>query len=150
PKSQRRLESAWEQSRMELARLKQRTANQIAQAEANLRTSQRALELTETKLKELKQQLQNSKIKAPQEGLVVYASSSFGDRGQMLIEEGAQIRQRQEIIKLPDVSQMIVEIRVHESHVLQVHPGLEAYVTVDSLPDRQFKAKVTKVAVLPN
>jgi len=150
PKSQRRLESAWEQSQLELDRLRQRTSNQIAQAEANLRTSQRALELTHDKLKELKQQLENAKIKAPQEGLVVYASSSFGDRGQMLIEEGAQVRQRQEIIKLPDVSQMIVEIRVHESHVLQIRPGLDAYVTVDSIPDRRFKAKVTKVAVLPN
>ena len=150
PKSQRRLESALEQSGLELDRLRQRTSNQLAQAEANLRTSQRALELTHEKLKELKQQLENSKIKAPQDGLVVYASSSYGDRGQMLIEEGAQIRQRQEIIKLPDVSQMVVEIRVHESHVLQIHPGLDAYVTVDSIPDRRFKAKVTKVAVLPN
>ncbi len=150
PKSRRRLESAWEQSKMELDRLKHRTANQIAQAEANLRTSQRALELTLEKLKELKQQLENAKIKAPQDGLVVYASSGYGDRGQTLIEEGAQIRQRQEIIKLPDVSQMLVEIRVHESHVLQIHPGLDAYVTVDSLPDRRFRAKVTKVAVLPN
>jgi HlyD family secretion protein len=150
PKSQRRLESAWDQSKLELDRLRQRTSNQLAQAEANLRTSQRALELTHEKLKELKQQLENSKIKAPQDGLVVYASSSYGDRGQMLIEEGAQIRQRQEIIKLPDVSQMVVEIRVHESHVLQIRPGLDAYVTVDSIPDRQFKAKVTKVAVLPN
>ena len=150
PKSQRRLESAWEQAKLELDRLRQRTSNQLAQAEANLRTSQRALELTHEKLKELKQQLENSKIKAPQDGLVVYASSSYGDRGQTLIEEGAQIRQRQEIIKLPDVSQMIVEIRVHESHVLQIHPGLDAYVTVDSIPDRRFKAKVTKVAVLPN
>lgn len=151
PKSQRRLESAWEQSKMELQRLKHRTANQIAQAEANLRTSQRALELTLEKLKELRQQLENSKIKAPQDGLVVYASSNPIDRGgQTLIEEGAQIRQRQEIIKLPDVSQMIVEIRVHESHVLQIRPGLTAYVTVDSLPDQRFKARVTKVAVLPN
>lgn len=150
PKSQRRLDSAWEQSRMELERLRHRTSNQLAQAEANLRTSQRALELTQDKLKELKQQLENARIKAPQDGLVVYASSAFGDRGQMLIEEGAQIRQRQEIIKLPDVSKMIVEIRVHESHVLQVRPGLEAYVTIDSIPDRRFKARVTKVAVLPN
>ncbi len=150
PKSQRRLESSLEQSKLELDRLRQRTSNQLAQAEANLRTSQRALELTRDKLKELKQQLENAKIKAPQDGLVVYASSSYGDRGQMLIEEGAQIRQRQEIIKLPDVSQMVVEIRVHESHVLQIRPGLDAYVTVDSIPDRQFKAKVTKVAVLPN
>ncbi|HTD68185.1 MAG TPA: efflux RND transporter periplasmic adaptor subunit, partial [Candidatus Limnocylindria bacterium] len=150
PKSETRLKSAWEQAEMELVRLRQRTSNQIAQAEANLRTSQRSLELTHEKLKELKQQLENAKIKAPQDGLVVYASSSFGDRGQMLIEEGAQIRQRQEIIKLPDVSQMVVEIRVHESHVLQIRPGLDAYVTVDSIPDRRFKAKVTKVAVLPN
>jgi len=150
PKSQRRLESSWEQSQMELERLRHRTSNQLAQAEANLRTSQRALELTQEKLKELKQQLENSKIKAPQDGLVVYASSGFGDRGQMLIEEGAQVRQRQEIIKLPDVSQMIVEIRVHESHVLQIRPGLEAYVTIDSIPDRRFRSKVTKVAVLPN
>jgi HlyD family secretion protein len=150
PKSQRRLESTWEQALMELERLRHRTSNQIAQAEANLRTSQRALELTQEKLKELKQQVENSRIKAPQDGLVVYASSSFGDRGQMLIEEGAQIRQRQEIIKLPDVSQMIVEIRIHESHVLQIRPGLEAYVTIDSIPDRRFKARVTKVAVLPN
>jgi len=150
PKSQRRLESAWEQARMELDRLRQRTSNQLAQAEANLRTSQRALELTQDKLKELKQQVENSKIKAPQDGLVVYASSSFGDRGQTLIEEGAQVRQRQEIIKLPDVSQMIVEIRVHESHVLQIRPGLEGFVTIDSIPDRRFKARVTKVAVLPN
>src|SRR4030095_11682510 len=139
-----------ESAKLDVDRLRQRPTNQLAQAEANLRTSQRALELTHEKLKELKQQLENAKIKAPQDGLVVYASSSFGDRGQMLIEEGAQVRQRQEIIKLPDVSQMIVEIRVHESHVLQIHPGLDAYVTVDSIPDRQFKAKVTKVAVLPN
>jgi HlyD family secretion protein len=150
PKSQRRLESAWEQAKMELERLKHRTSNQIAQAEANVRTSQRALELTADKLKELKQQLEKAKIKAPQDGLVVYASSGFGDRGQTLIEEGAQIRQRQEIIKLPDVSKMIVEIRVHESHVLQIRPGLEAYVTIDSIPDQRFKARVTKVAVLPN
>jgi HlyD family secretion protein len=151
PKTQRRLESAWEQTRMELDRLRHRTSNQLAQAEANVRTSQRALELTLEKLKEFRQQVENAKIKAPQDGLVVYASSSgFGDRGQTLIEEGAQIRQRQEIIKLPDVSQMVVEIRVHESHVLQIRPGLDAYVTVDSIPDQRFKARVTKVAVLPN
>ncbi|MBM3837937.1 MAG: HlyD family efflux transporter periplasmic adaptor subunit [Verrucomicrobia bacterium] len=153
PKSVRRLESAWDQAKMELGRLKQRTSNQIAQAEADLRTRQRALELTLEKLNELKQQFENSRIKAPQDGLVVYASSNpfiGGSGGQILIEEGAQIRQRQEIIKLPDVSQMLVEIRVHESHVLQIRAGLDAYVTVDSIPDRRFKAKVKKVAVLPN
>jgi HlyD family secretion protein len=152
PKSIRRLESALDQAQKELDRLKQRTSAQIAQAEADLRTRQKTLELTLEKLNEQRKQLANSKIHAPQDGLVVYASSNpFGGGGnQMLIEEGAQVRQRQEIIKLPDVSQMLVEIRVHESHVLQIRPQLEAYVVVDSIPDRRFKAKVRKVAVLPN
>jgi HlyD family secretion protein len=152
PKNLRKLQSALEQAQKELERLQQRTSAQISQAESDLKTRQRALELTLEKLNQLKEQVAASRMLAPQDGLVVYASSTpGGDRGgQVLIEEGAQIRQRQEIIKLPDISQMLVEIRVHESHVLQVQPGLDAYVTVDSLPDRRFKAKVRKVAVLPN
>lgn len=45
---------------------------------------------------------------------------------------------------------MMVEVRVHESHVRQVKPGLKAYVTIDSMPDRQFAGVVRKVAVLPD
>lgn len=151
PKNLLKLQSAVDQAEKELDRLKQRTAAQLAQAKADLKTRQRSLELALEKLNQLKQQLENARIKAPQDGLVVYASSNpSGDRGdQPLIEEGAQIYQRREIIKLPDVSQMLVEIRVHESHVLQVRPGLEAYVTIDSLPDQRFKGRVRKVAVLP-
>ena len=151
PKNLRKLESALEQAQMELVRLKQRTAAQYAQAEADLRTRQKTLELTLDRLNEQRKQLESAKIHAPQDGLVVYASSSqFSGNIQNLIEEGATVRQRQEIIKLPDTSQMLVEVRVHESHVLQVQPGLTAYVTVDSIPDRRFQAKVRKVAVLPN
>src|SRR6185295_17517136 len=78
-----------------------------------------------------------------------YASSSSPSSG-VLIEEGATVRQRQELIKLPDVSQMLIEVRVHESHVQKIKPGLTAYVTIDSLPDQQFKGSVRKIAVLPD
>ena len=54
------------------------------------------------------------------------------------------------VIKLPDVTQMMIEVKVHESHVRQVKPGLGAYVTIDSLPDKQFTGVVKKVAVLPD
>src|ERR1043165_4574583 len=40
PKSRRRLESSLDQAAAELGRLRQQTSNQLAQAEANLRTSQ--------------------------------------------------------------------------------------------------------------
>jgi HlyD family secretion protein len=149
PKRKRALEAAVEQAEKELERLKLRSAAQIAQVEASLKSQSATLELQEKRLNELKQQLELTRIYAPQDGLVVYASSSNPGSG-VLIEEGATVRQKQDIIKLPDVSQMMLEIRVHESHVQKIKPGLQAYVTIDSLPDRQFEGSIRKVAVLPD
>src|SRR6266496_4842280 len=149
PKRKRALEAAMEQAEKELERLKLRSAAQIAQVEASLKSQSATLELQEKRLNELKQQLELTRIYAPQDGLVVYASSSNPGNG-ILIEEGATVRQKQDIIKLPDVSQMMLEIRVHESHVQKIKPGLQAYVTIDSLPDQQFQGSIRKVAVLPD
>ena len=156
PKQIRQLELTLQNQTAGLVRTKAQSAAQIAQAESNLRTQQRSLELIQAQLQEKKMQLERATINAPQAGLVVYASSNPGGAGggggqlTSLIEEGATVRQNQTIIKLPDVSQMLVDVSVHESHVLQVHPGLPAFVTVDSIPDRQFKARVDRVAVLPS
>jgi HlyD family secretion protein len=149
PKRTRLLESNVEQAKKDLERLKLRSASQIAQFEADLKTRQNTLDLHEQRLQLLKEQLNFTKITAPQEGLVIYASSGNPNSG-ILIEEGATIRQRQDIIKLPDVSQMMLEVRVHESHVQQIKPGLPAFVTIDSVPDKQFKGIVRRVAVLPD
>ncbi|MEO8428419.1 MAG: efflux RND transporter periplasmic adaptor subunit, partial [Verrucomicrobiota bacterium] len=149
PKRKRALEAAMDQSDKELERLRLRSAALIAQVEASLKSQSATLELQEKRLNELKEQLKLTKIEAPQDGLVVYASSSNPGNG-ILIEEGATVRQKQDIIKLPDVTQMMLEIRVHESHVQKIKPGLQAYVTIDSLPDQQFRGSVRKVGVLPD
>lgn len=149
PKRVRLLESNLDQAKKELTRLKQRSASQIAQSEADLTARNSTLELHDTRLTQLKAQLNLTKIFAPQDGLVIYASSSSPGSG-VLIEEGAVVRQKQDLIKLPDISQMMVEIRVHESHVQKIKPGLTAYATVDSLPGQQFRGTVRKVAVLPD
>jgi len=92
PNQVRLLQSEVEQAQAELDRLKQRTSNEIAQAEADLKTSQGALEFLEQGLKLQRQRLENSKIFAPQNGLVVYASVSpfqfAGDRDDRRREEG--------------------------------------------------------------
>ena len=67
-----------------------------------------------------------------------------------VIEEGVQVRQRQELIRLPDVSRMLAEVNIHESRVRQVHPGMLAYVRVETLPERRFKGTVRRVAILPD
>ena len=67
-----------------------------------------------------------------------------------IIEEGAMVRQRQELIRLPDVSRMLAEVKIHESRIRQVHPGMPAYVRVETLPGRRFKGTVRRVGILPD
>lgn len=148
PKKIRQLESAAEQARLELLRIKQRNASLLFAAEADVTAKDSTFRLQQETLAQLKEQLKLVTIRAPADGLVVYATvtSTSGTP----IEEGATVRQKQDLIKLPDISQMMIEVKVHESHVRQVKPGLKAYVTIDSLPDRQFAGVVRKVAVLPD
>jgi len=149
PKKVRLMESGVDQTKLEMLRVRQRSASTISTYEADVKSKQAQLEKQHERLAEAKEQLALTKIFAPQEGLVVYATGSSSSSG-ILIEEGATVRQKQDIIKLPDVSQMMVEIRVHESHVRQVKLGLLANVTIDSLPDKQFTGIVKKIAVLPD
>jgi len=148
PKKKRLLEAYVESYEKELERLKQRSAGQIAQSEADLTARKRTLAMQQEKLDELKKQMEVTKIYAPTDGLVVYSTGS--SYSGVLIEEGASVRFRQEIIKLPDITQMVIEIRVHESHITKIRPGQTAYITIDSMPDLRLKGRVYKVAVLPD
>lgn len=67
-----------------------------------------------------------------------------------VVEEGATVRQRQELLKIPDLSQMLAEVKVPEARVRQVRPGMLAYVRVESIPGERFPGHVRKVAVLPD
>lgn len=66
------------------------------------------------------------------------------------VEEGMMVRQRQELIRLPDVSKMVAEIKIHESRVREVRPGMTAYVRIENIPNRSFKGTVRKIAPLPD
>jgi HlyD family secretion protein len=60
------------------------------------------------------------------------------------------VRNRQELIKLPDVSEMKLKVKIHESHINQVRLGQTAFVVLDSMPDQRFQGLVNKVALLPD
>jgi len=154
PMELRTLETNLEEAKQELTRTEARAASQMAQEEANLKSKQAQYLLQKERFEKLKEQIANSAIKAPQDGLVVYGSGSSGGGRRMgrsendMIEEGVTVRNRQTIITLPDVSLMEVETKVHESSRALVETGQEALVTVDAFPDLRFHGKVTKVAIL--
>jgi HlyD family secretion protein len=123
----------------------------MAQYRADVESQKKTLELSQEKLDRDKKQLLATKLYAPADGLVVYGSAGGGHfSSESMIEEGAVVRNRQEIIKLPDVSEMKLQVKIHESHINQIRIGEPAFVVLDSIPDQRFQGKVNRVAPLPD
>jgi HlyD family secretion protein len=151
PKTKRSLEAALQEARENLDRVKLQDDRKLAQYAADVESQKKTLSLSEEKLARDKKQLVATKIYAPQDGLVVYAGSGGGHwSNESMIEEGAVVRNRQEIIKLPDVSAMKVQVKIHETYINQIELGQPAFVVLDSMPDQRFRGTVSKVAPLPD
>jgi HlyD family secretion protein len=149
-KLQTNYESKVKEAEEDLDRVVKQSEARMAQAQADVETKTRTLALNESKLERDKQNLAAAKIFAPSDGLVVYATPEGRFSSESMIEEGATVRFRQEIIKLPDTSAMKLTIKVHESHVGKVRPGQAAYVVLDPQPDQRYEGRVSRVALLPN
>ncbi|MBA3314675.1 MAG: efflux RND transporter periplasmic adaptor subunit [Planctomycetaceae bacterium] len=122
----------------------------IAQFQADLDAARLTLDVEKEKLERARTQIANSKIYAPQAGEVIYAVED-GGRGDQedVIKEGASIRERKPIINLPDLSQMKVDVRIHESLVSRVRTGLPARIRIDAVPGKVFRGKVLSVSSVP-
>ncbi len=108
--------------------------------------------LENTKEKKLEKQIAACMILAPSDGLVVYANDptrAFMSNTPQ-VEEGAQVRERQKIFSLPDISQMQVNTKVHESHINKVKRGMKAKIRVDAFSNELLDGEVTDVAALPD
>ena len=114
-------------------------------AEARLESEKAALDLERLKLERLEGELEKCTIKAPQDGLVIYANSRSRDRDTE-IKEGTVVKERQVILQLPDLTKMRADVEVHESKVDEISPGMRAVVRVQ---DQNFSGVVTSVANRP-
>jgi len=150
PKTERSLDAALQEAKEDLARVKLQNERKLAQCRADVESQKKTLALSQEKLEREKKQLAATKLYAPQDGLVVYGSAGSHWSSESMIEEGAVVRNRQEIIKLPDISAMKVQVKIHESHINQIERGQPAFVVLDSLPDQRFRGYVSKVAPLPD
>ena len=132
-----------------LARVKKESESKIAQQQAEVNSAKITLELTQEGLTKKKEQLKATKVYAPQGGLAIYPTPNRW-RSDTKIEEGAEVRNRTTLIKIPDVTAMKVNVKIHESMVSQIKKGQTAYVVLDSIPDKRFSGTVNKVAILPD
>lgn len=70
------------------------------------------------KLHDLEEQIRECKIRAPQDGMVVYfknENSRFGSQPSNMIEQGAQVKEGQKLLRIPNLERMQVNTKVHEA-----------------------------------
>jgi HlyD family secretion protein len=150
-----KLESDVNQAKAALERTTRKAKANVAQAEANKLAKQAGYEQQVAKLLKIESQIEKTKIYAPADGTIIYATSAemsmhrFGSRTEPL-KVGNSVRERQELIHLPTTSGFIVSISIPESSLDKVKVGLPARVTMDTIPNVVYSGTVTSVASVVN
>jgi len=141
------------QAQMAMERTRRKARADVVQAEAELKARQAEDQRQKDKLSKIEEQLGKTKILSPADGLVIYATSAQGGGFRHNVEplqEGQDIRERQELIYLPTANSSNAGIAIHESNLKKVRVGMPVVVTVDALPGRKFAGRVAHIAPLPD
>jgi HlyD family secretion protein len=141
------------QAEKALERTEARARAMIAQVTANLAAREQAYKHNVEMLARHREEIAQSKIYAPTDGMVIYATSNSG-RGyhddRPPLADGVEVWPRQELIYLPRSSSTIAEVDLHEANLQKVRVGMPVLVTVDALPGKKLMGTITRIAPLPD
>ena len=146
-------ESAVRKATRALARAAWQNKSLIRQVETEIMQRTRERDRATNRLAELNFQISKSKIYAPTNGVILYASTVQIARRRYWIRPlavGETAVQRQELIYIPLDAGMIVELMVPEASLNKLESGMPATVKVDAFPDRVFNGRLTKIGILPD
>lgn len=137
------LKAKAEDTKRELERTLKSQAAATQKADNEVLGAKRTADVEERQLQRMRLQLEKCIIKAPQEGIVIYFSRPWDESSR--IRQGAQVFYQQPIFTLPDLNNMQVKLKVHESVVKKVQLGQEATMQVEALPNQILHGKVKAV-----
>ena len=109
---------------------------EIARNKAQVAQMQAALDSAE-------EDLRNSTIVSPIDGLVLSRDVEVGDAVSSILILGSQATL---VMTLGDVSEVYVKGKVDEADISKVYLGQRARIVVESLKDKKFEGKVTKIS----
>jgi HlyD family secretion protein len=156
-KDEKKYLSDVEESRAEINRVRLNSESELANKLAQLENRRRQLFGLETRLAKLERQRDDSTIRAKQDGMVVYATTldrsmggggRGGGGGDTTLQIGTQVFPNQLLIILPDTTEMMANLRVHESMSGRVRPGQLVHVRVDAAGGVVFEGRVDSISVM--
>lgn len=132
--------------RFEVPSVLRQLQNTVLSAESNMEYQENRLRRHVDRLAQFERQVANCKIRAPHDGFLIHANDSSRA---VVIEPGMEVRQKQRLFFLPDLSKMEVSALLHESVVNQVTLGMRARIRIEGLPHHVLEGHVISVAALP-
>lgn len=111
---------------------------EIAKAEAQVAQAKAALENAQ-------EDLRNSTIVSPIDGLVLSKDVNVGDAVSSILVLGSQSTL---LLSLGDISEVYVQGKVDEADIGKVYLNQPARIVVESFKDKKFTGKVTKISPL--
>jgi HlyD family secretion protein len=136
----------------ELERVIEQNAISLRDKQADVEAREKQLAVREENKAKLEKEIGAGEIKAePSGGLIVYATTLQNSRGMWggdgPLAVGRSVYPGEQLILLPDTSEMVASVRVHESLAGRVREGQAATITVEAV-GRTFNGVVESVGIL--
>ncbi len=130
----------------------ERAQNEVTVRETDLRSRQQDIETNEQRIKQEQAGLSTTRynlnqiiITAPMDGLVTRRSIEEGETAVV----GTMNNAGSVLLTIADMSVIEAEVEVDETEIPTVMLNQEAKVTIDAVPDRTFKGRVTEIGNSP-
>jgi RND family efflux transporter MFP subunit len=135
-----------EDAKRELERTKKSQQAATEKVESEMQSAQKTAGLEKRHLERLKKQLDKCVVTAPQDGIVIYFKRYWDESSRIRI--GTQLNYQWPIFTLPDLDNMQVNVKIHESVVKKVQKDQTATMQVEALANQILHGKVKTVATL--
>jgi multidrug resistance efflux pump len=152
------LNSKLAEARRALDRARSQARAKLVQADADRKAKDSIYKQELSRMEEIESEIAKCVILAPQDGLVVYYVSdqarSGGGAQQSIVAQGEPVREGQKIMQIPDLSQMVVNVRIHEAMISALHNETNpkdkrtwqlAQIRIDAIPNRVFRGHVKSI-----
>ncbi len=136
-----------ENSRVIMGQTKTAAVYKTANAAADYKQVLAKKATAESSLALARQDLENTVLKAPFNGIAILYEAFRGGMKRKP-REGDNVLMHQPILYLPDISSLIVRTRVREVDLYKVKIGQQASVRIDAYPSLNFKAEVKFIGSL--
>ncbi len=141
--TKRQAKIEYERAKRELKQARENYSLQVEKAEAKMQEVSINLAKQRRMKKEMDQMLEEFKIHAPQDGMVIYKKGYNGKKR----KEGSTISPwNLTVATLPDLSTLVSKTYVNEIDISKVKTGQDVKIQVDAFPNREYEGKVSEVA----